>query len=322
MAPKIPSVRELHLERKKMWEASMSNHAKYINNKTGLFNCKFTENRPCPVCQKNKEMKIFNKSGGQYVKCLNCGMIYLNPVFTEEYLKDYYKHNHDMQSTIVENDTPFYRALYLKGLNSIKKHIKIKQRNILDIGCSSGFFLDCAKKEGWDTIGIELNINEADLAKKKGHQIYTEPFEQIKFAESFSAITLWDVFEHIKNGREFLNIVLKQLLPGGIIFLQIPNSGSLAARIMQQRCNMFDGLEHANLYNEETIGLLCKSIGLSIVNLETVIAEVGVLNNYLQYDDPYLGNTINKEDLMGIINEKDILSLKLGYKMQIVISKS
>lgn len=311
------SIKELHIERVKLWDASIANHSKYIDEKTGLFESKWLEHRTCPVCNQNNYNKIFSKEGGEYVRCLECSMVYLNPVFTNEALTDYYQNNHSSQAELVESDNTFYVNLYNQGLDSIESETKVAK--ILDIGCSSGIFLDTAKKRKWATSGIELNRKEFELASKKGHSAYNELLENISFEEKFNAISMWDVFEHIRDGEDYLIQMKNLLTEDGVIFLQIPSSDSLAAKILQEKCNMFDGLEHVNLYGVETIKLLADKCGLKVLNLKTVISEIGVLNNYLNYEHPYFGETTNKEFIPNLIDEKTLHEKLLGYKLQVVL---
>lgn len=313
------TVQELHQERKKMWDASISNHLKYIDSSTGEFSSEFTEERACPVCGSSNEREIFKKEGGRYVKCMDCSMVYLNPVFKDFALKDYYERNHSLQSEIVENDLDdFYINIYTKGVDAIKK-VNKNASTILDIGCSSGAFLDIAKKTSFDTYGVELNKSEFSFAKAKGHKVYNQLLEEIDFTNKFDAITMWDVFEHIKDGKQYLTIMKELLSNNGVIFLQVPSSDSLAAKILQEKCNMFDGLEHVNLYNVETIKNIATQCGLEIKYITTVISEIGVTNNYMSYEDPYLGSTKNKENILNLIDENKLHENLLGYKIQVVL---
>lgn len=216
---------------------------------------------------------------------------------------------------MVANDLEFYSTLYLKGLNLITKNFQ-GLGNILDIGCSTGIFLDIAKSNGWQTFGLELNKKEAEIARFKDHLIEEEMINSVSFDEKFNAITLWDVFEHIKDGFQFLNDAKKLLKPNGIVFIQSPSRDALAVKIMQSSCNMFDGLEHVNLYGIESLTILAKSAGFKIENYETVISEIGVINNYLEYHDPYLGPSKNKNTIANLISENQIHEQKLGYKFQ------
>jgi SAM-dependent methyltransferase len=315
----VQTVKELHKERNKMWDASIANHSKFLDKETGVFLEEFTEKRLCPVCKNNAELEMFYKEGGRYVKCQDCGMVYINPVFKDSALKDYYEQNHAYQSEIVESDPgEFYINIYNEGLDAVFNS-KTKMTSILDIGCSSGVFLDLAKKRGLETYGIELNKKEVQFARNKGHTVYNDLLENIDFNKKIDIITLWDVFEHLKDGEFYLNYIKTILSDGGVIFLQIPSSDSLAAKILQEKCNMFDGLEHVNLYGVNTISQLADKCGLKVLSMKTVISEIGVINNYLNYENPYLGNVNNKEFIPNLIDEKQIHKTLQGYKLQVVL---
>lgn len=315
------TVKELHEKRMKMWDESILNHKKYIDPETGIFLEKYTEKRACPVCDSINELEIFYKEGGRYVKCQDCTMVYLNPVFQDFAIKDYYETNHTEQSEVVETDPDnFYVNIYNNGLDDIQKNSP-QISKLLDVGCSSGSFLDLAKKRNIDTHGIELNRAEYQFAKDKGHTVHNELLEHINFNEKFDVVTLWDVFEHLIDGEFYLNEIKKILSEQGMIFLQIPSSDSLAAKILRKHCNMYDGLEHVNLYGAKTIKMLASKCGLEVLSLKTVISEIGVINNYLNYEDPYLGNTTNKEFIPNLINEEQIHETLQGYKLQVILRK-
>jgi len=315
------TVKQLHEKRMKLWDNSISNHKKYIDTNTGMFHKKFTKDRPCPVCKNSNELEIFTKEGGRYVKCLDCNMVYLNPVFTDEAIKDYYESNHIEQSDLVESDTDnFYVNIYNNGLDDTLR-FNPNSSNILDIGCSSGTFLDLAKKRNLNTFGIELNQNEYKFAQKKGHTVYNDLLENIDIIDKFDIVTLWDVFEHLIDGDFYLNKIKEHLSENGLIFLQIPSSDSLAAKILRKDCNIYDGLEHVNLYGVKTIEKLANRCGFEVLNLKTVISEIGVINNYLNYENPYLGTTTNKEYIPNLINDENLHKTLQGYKLQVILGQ-
>lgn len=311
--------KEIHEERLKMHNANVANREQYFDPKTGHFYTNLLEDRPCPTCKDNYEQFLFFKDGGRYVKCTHCDIVYLNPVFKDENLEKYYRTNHDLQSEIVANDGDFYTNIYQKGLTAVEK--VVPKGNILDIGCSAGIFLDLAKKAGWNTLGVELNEQEASYATAKGHTIYNKFLSEVTFDSPLEAICLWDVFEHLKDGEAYLNEMKSLLTPSGVVFLQIPSADSLAAKILQEKCNMYDGIEHVNLYSYKSIDKLAQKCGFEIQSCETVIGEIGVMNNYLNYDDPYFGNSTNTKTFLGSLDEKWLHDQKMGYKMQLVLRK-
>lgn len=311
--------KDIHQERLKMHNANVANRVQYFNTQTGFFHEELLEERVCPACKEEKEQFLFFKDGGRHVKCMGCEMIYLNPVFKDENLEKHYRNNHDLQSEIVASDSEFYTNIYQKGLDSIQ--IATAVGNILDIGCSAGTFLDLAKKANWSTFGVELNEQEASYASAKGHSIYNKFLHEVTFDEKMDAICLWDVFEHLKDGEAYLNEMKPLLSENGVIFIQIPSADSLAAKILQEKCNMFDGIEHVNLYSFKAIEKLAKKCGFVVEGCETVISEIGVINNYLNYEDPYFGGTNNTKTLFNSLDEEWLHAKKMGYKMQLVLRR-
>ena len=167
------------------------------------------------------------KGASSYYKCNECTMVYLNPILNEKATIEYYTNLNTGQGDTVSSESNFYTEIYTMGLNSINKYATSKN-TILDIGCSTGYFLDICKNNNWETAGIELGISEGDIAKNKGHIIYTDLITDLDPNLTFDAITMWDVLEHIPDGLSQLNEIHKHLNKGGILFFQIPNSDALA----------------------------------------------------------------------------------------------
>jgi len=312
--------KKLHIKRQKQLNKAYDYH-KFFHDKNGNIDSKYLELRNCPICNKNNFVFLFKKNGGNYVLCKNksCQLVYLNPCFTDEHLESYYKNMGIAQSITVKDESLFYRKIYSYGITNINKFIKPKKEiNILDLGCSTGFFLDIAKEKGWKTFGIELNEKEIDIAKKN-HNVKNINLHEVqeKLNYKFNVITMWDVIEHIKDPHYLLKTIKKSLKPGGLFFFQTPNVNSLAARILQQKCNVFDGIEHVNLFNENNIYNIAKKNKFKVLLVESIISEIPIISNYLNYDHPYLGSSKEK-NFLGIFDDKILHKKYLGYKMQVV----
>ena len=312
------NVEEIHNKaRQNMWDQSIDNHKLYIDETTGLFKKEFVEKRSCPACNRDHCINIFSKEGGQYVSCLSCRMVYLNPVFTDAALTAYYTNNKVEQGLVVSDDFTFYEELYNKGLTAAQGRTSVS--NILDIGCSTGLFLDIAKSNGWKTYGLELNQIESEISGNKGHKVEKDLLENANFDVKFGIISFWDVFEHIKDGAKTLRLAKELLTDDGVILIQIPSSDSIAAKVMQGKCNMFDGLEHVNLYGVNSLKLLVENCKLNILDIKSVIPELGVLNNYLNYEDPYTSAGDNFKSVFTLVSDEEVLQSLLGYKLQVVL---
>jgi len=61
----------------------------------------------------------------------------------------------------------------------------------------------------------------------------------------------------------------------------------------------------------------CERAGYELVAFRTIIDEIGVINNYLNFDDPYLGDTDDTVSVLGAFSRETILEHDLGYKFQV-----
>ncbi len=301
--------KELHEKRNAMVMAAEAQRSKFKTKD-------YFEYRVCPVCEDKKYADLFSADDGTYVKCMSCSMIYLNPVLNDFQLERYYTTNHPEQARSHPSEKDYYDRIYSMGLKSCMSIMNIS--SLLDVGCSDGAFLDLAHQSGIQTYGVEYNESEIELARSKSHSIWKGSVAAIPKNLSVDLITLWDVFEHIKDGFGFLTSLRTFLNPNGLFFLQIPNSSSLAARIMRDKCNMFDGMEHTNLYDPRTIRLLAERLNYEVISVDSIIDELAPLNNWLAYEDPYHGSFSNLADISWIDATRIHANL-LGYKIQVIL---
>lgn len=189
---------------------------------------------------------------------------------------------------------------------------------MLDIGCSGGYFLSIASKQGFVTSGIEPNAEESAYASEHGIKILGSTISDLDNSQKFDVITLWDVLEHIREPINYLQRLQSHLNPTGLVFVQIPSSDSLAARIMRDSCNMFDGIEHLTLFSAFSLDMTFMKAGFTRIDSKSVISELYALQNYLSYErDPYLG-TPEAPFCAEFLQAEAIESSGLGYKIQAV----
>jgi 2-polyprenyl-3-methyl-5-hydroxy-6-metoxy-1,4-benzoquinol methylase len=282
------------------------NYSKIINIK------KNTLHRACPICYKKKSKFLFNKYGFKHVECKNCKFIFVNPI-----LKD------TLSSNEIINENSYNKVLnnkHNKRLDNIKfnygiqKIGNLKKKKILDYGCGLGFFLDIAKKQGAITYGSEVNKYCNIILKKKNiPNINIDNFKR----NYFDIITLWTVLEHIPNPKNLLRNLKKIIKKNGKILILVPNIESLSARILREKCSMFSGEQHINFFSASTLTKILHAVGFKIEHLETVISDLGSINNYLNYYDPYFDSA---KDLK-IFNVNYINKKKLGYILLCIAKK-
>lgn len=94
---------------------------------------------------------------------------------------------------------------------------------LLEIGAAGGFFLDEARRVGYDVVGIELNASMATFGRDHlGLDMRSELFETAVLDARFDVIVAQDVLEHVRGLRFFVRRVAGLLRSGGVFFVRGP----------------------------------------------------------------------------------------------------
>ena len=106
---------------------------------------------------------------------------------------------------------------------------------LLDVGCATGVFAGVAHQHGWNVTGLDASAWATARARPRhpGVAFVTGPVEAAPFPpESYEAVTLWDVIEHVPSPLDTLRQLHRWLAPRGCLFLNLPNAESGVARCM------------------------------------------------------------------------------------------
>lgn len=134
-----------------------------------------------------------------------------------------------------------YKASMEQFSNIFQKRIDIISKfkdsgKVLEVGSSTGLLLSLLKVQGWTVLGIEPSKDAAAFAKKMGIETVTKTFEQVEFKkESFDLVVFNHTLEHIHDPLFVLAKARRILKVDGLIFIDVPNFGSLTAKLMGLR---------------------------------------------------------------------------------------
>lgn len=183
----------------------------------------------CPICGAKKStpwLKAPDRFHGRkemfsLLRCPGCSVVWLeHPPEPAKMAYHYGLEYHHLISSSGE------AALDAKWRTPKERVLKMAQSGaVLDLGCSSGGFLQSLKDTGLKLHGIEISEHEAQRARtNSGAQVFVGEILDADFApESFDVVTCFHVLEHVYNPREVLAKVRHWLKPGGIFYLLIPN---------------------------------------------------------------------------------------------------
>jgi SAM-dependent methyltransferase len=98
-------------------------------------------------------------------------------------------------------------------------------RDLLDVGCGAGMFLNEAKKD-WNAFGLEASAHGRAFAETRLGLCVMESPVQLP-VHQFDVVRLSHVLEHIPEPGHFINWICSLLKPGGVLLTIVPNRESL-----------------------------------------------------------------------------------------------
>lgn len=212
-------------------------------NSCNLCGCKNSKN-----CLKIRQYEL--------LRCQSCGHVYLSEAAEKckeiKYEQEYFTsktNNVEINKRLLKEDKKRFDRI-------ISEVYKYKNNGRwLDIGCGLGGVLSAAKEQGYITTGYDVSEYAVSQIKK----IYKIPAftgdikKNIK-NNSFDIISLIHVLEHIPDPVNYLiNDVIPFLKSDGILFVEVPNYGSLRAKVRGKEWNKLALPAHVNQFTWKTL---------------------------------------------------------------------
>lgn len=263
-----------------------------VDPRTGKMPEELMEKINCRICNSGDYSALFVKNGFDFVRCQDCGLVYVNPQLKEKAILQYYSEeapSHDTFFDIIlspkqqETDRGFYKYYFEK----IKQ--KIPAGKILDVGCSVGVFLGVGKEYGHETIGLELNEKAARYAEEHfGATVHRKLLEECHFPDnSFEVVSMFGVVEHLPRPVETFKEIHRILKPGGLFVGRCPNVESLAVMILHGKSRTFTGRNHLSYFSPRTLALAFEKAGFRSSEINTFYSGMDSIINHLQLFDPF-----------------------------------
>lgn len=241
----------------------------------------------CNLCGGIEHKHLFRKHGHELIRCAACGLAFLaNPPAAEE-VTALYSASAGYHATLLDPAHPGFAAMS----RIARRHLRTLLRTIgplgaprlLDIGCSSGLFLDEARRAGFEVHGCELSRDTAAFARAHfGLEVHPGDWREAGFADaSFDIVTLFDVIEHLSDPLGELGAMRRLLRPGGVLLQSTPNIDGLFPRLSYAVAHRLDYWPHPepphHLYqfSERTLGELTERAGYEVVRVDQTRIPLG-----------------------------------------------
>ncbi len=233
------------------------------------------------MAKENLKVKDHSVSGEEFILIQNpkYGFLETSPQPSSDKLSEYYK-SEDYISHTDSKRNLFEKVYHLVRRISLNKKLKLinsfasEDKNILDLGCGTGDFLQTAQQNSWIVSGIEPNDQAREIANKKTNNSIFETEQLSKFkSNSFDVITLWHVLEHLPNLEDYIHIFKKLLKPKGTLIIAVPNYKSYDAKYYKQFWAAYDVPRHLWHFNQDSISKLVSKQSMEVIKVKPMLFD-------------------------------------------------
>lgn len=195
--------------------------------------------KKCIVCDFEGEIPLFEViNSSRIFECPSCGVHFTYPVRAMDYEKAYEKNYdnllkfgsslaYDSYQEVKDEKSEIESWSSLPRFNVLIPMLtQIPRGKLLDVGCSTGFFMLIARKWGFEVYGIEASEKAVKIAREKFklNVAKANTFAELpeEFKKPYDLITAFEVLEHLVSPIDFLSEAFSLLNDRGILILSCP----------------------------------------------------------------------------------------------------
>lgn len=259
----------------------------------------------CTLCNSKKVYLILNLKNQLVVQCADCGFVFMNENPTQEELDKCYS-TYSYSNAV--NAPAATIASYTKLLQEFESFRKTNR--ILDYGCGQGWFMEEAKKKGWEVWGVEYSESAIKLGKEKDITVLSiqeaEKFE----ADYFDIVVMIEVIEHVIDIHEPIGKAFNWLRHGGLFYCTTPNFNIFVKLFHSNHSStIITYPEHLSYFTKKTLRKLVEKHCFVKKKILTTGLSISVEKNVIENPDGNVTCTNRDEQIRDSIQKNEILRI-------------
>jgi 2-polyprenyl-3-methyl-5-hydroxy-6-metoxy-1,4-benzoquinol methylase len=203
----------------------------------------------CILCSSSRLSDLQGYERHEMCKCTSCGFVFMKRIPTLEELGEHYKlYSYTNDSNVSPVTIKSFEAL-LDDFEPFRKN-----NLILDVGCGKGYFLNEARKRGWQVYGTEFSEQAVKICREKGITMYQGDLNPSEFGGlKFDVVYNSEVIEHVNNPTLQFAKMNELLRTGGLLYMTTPNFNCYLRHKYKADYNIIEYPEHLGYFTKATL---------------------------------------------------------------------
>lgn len=205
----------------------------------------------CYHCGSDANSPYANENGCQLVKCDGCGLLYVTPRPTQEEIDR--AHQMGVHRGAIQIDmTGTLSLAKAKAYEPILKELfgddlASRERRWLDVGCGHGELLMALDQTSGGKVAAKgVEPNERKQASAQKHGLDVTYFDLAQHDQRYDCVSLLNVYSHLTDPIEFLQMCGRLLTSGGELLLETGDTADLPADVHPRPFFLPDHLSFAS----------------------------------------------------------------------------
>ena len=246
----------------------------------------------CPLCGSNATFVFHNavwrRPDATVRRCEVCNLAFIHPMMTEDEEERFYRNynEHVKARGVVTQGTPeelHHKSVVLaRERLSVVRHFFKGVSRVLEIGSSTGAFIELIANVGVDCCAVEPDDANREYCTRFASEVYPD-ISHVPSDMSFDVICMFHVFEHIRNPLSMLDRCRMNLRAGGRVLVEVPNIEDPLISLYD--CKAFKDFYfqpmHPYIYSPASLGRVFEKAGFRV--LEKVLYQRYGIDNHLTW---------------------------------------
>ena len=221
----------------------------------------------CIFCKTESNHIVIEENGYKGKKCSQCGLIYISPRPSFDEIVDLYGHDDAHVSAKSHISAEFSNRLHARHNLKIFRSV-IKSGALLEIGAGAGYFLDEARKTGFNPHGLEFNPIQANHIRNELNipceesPLNTSVFKGKQFDIVYHCDVISHLFDPISDFRK-MNEIMKD---DSFLIFETGNGGEIDQMYFKY-FQRFQYPDHLFFFSSENLIDLLDKTGFDLIKI-------------------------------------------------------